>query len=1174
MTAASTSDQLQLDAPPRLPERESAGGAAMTVLPMLASIGSVALFAGAGGHSLLRYVAAGFLLLTTAVVVALQLDRQRVTRARRTDAARTDYLRHLAQARGQVRDAADQQREELLRHHPPPDDLATLVTLGRVEQRDPDHPWFLRVRWGVGEQPVALEPVAPDEHPEADPAAAALARRLALAHRTGPDLPLTLDLREEARIDVPGPGDDARARARAVVCSAVAAHPPDHLAIAVLAAPSALARWDWVKWLPHAGSPLRGDAVGPVRLVHHDPGALESLLPPPGGPHLLVVVDGDAETSPREGMTVLSVGRAASAAVEEGADRCSIASAEALARRLAAIAPDRADAPGAVPDLATLLTARASEDRLCVPIGVGDDGPVLLDLEESARGGMGPHGLVIGATGSGKSELLRTLVLGLATAHPPDRLTLVLVDFKGGATFAGLAALPHVSGVITNLDDDLALVERMRDALTGELVRRQQLLRDGGGFASRHEHEQARLAGADLDPLPSLLVVIDEFSELLAAEPELIDLFVSIGRLGRSLGIHLLLASQRLEEGRLRGLDSHLSYRIGLRTFSAQESRAVLGVPDAHELPAVPGVGYLRSDPTTLRRFTAAYVSRPAAPAGRSPRVLPFTLGEVPVSSEPARATTDETQLDVAVRRLARHGPRARQVWLPPLEEPERLGRLVDESAAGRLVLPVGVVDRPREQRRDPLLLDLTEAGGHVAVVGAPRSGKSTLLQTLVTALALAHTPQEVQVYLLDLGGGLAPLTGLPHVAGAAGRTEPEVVRRVVAELTALLDHRQAAGGSTGDDHGEAFLVVDGWGTLRADFDDLEPGLAQLQARGLAYGIHVVASALRWSDFRAASRDLFGSRLELRLGDPMDSEIGRRAAARVPARPGRGLTTEGLHFLSALPGREGGGLSDLVADIAAAWTGPPGPKLRLLPRRIALDAIGDPRARGREVVVGVDEAALAPVMLDLDADPHLLVLGDRGSGRTAVLRALCREVVRSRGPDQARLLLVDPRRSLLGEVPPEHLLGHVTGGVAAERALADLAVYLTRRLPGPEVDAARLRTKSWWEGAEVFVVVDDHDLVADGVLAPLQPLLAQAADVGLHLMLSRRTGGAARALYDPVLRTLLDLGHPGLLLSGDPEEGPLIGGLRPVRAVPGRARLVSRDGPPTGLQLGWTEPSS
>ncbi|MGV0360259.1 FtsK/SpoIIIE domain-containing protein [Corynebacterium mastitidis] len=227
-----------------------------------------------------------------------------------------------------------------------------------------------------------------------------------------------------------------------------------------------------------------------------------------------------------------------------------------------------------------------------------------LDLKESAHGGMGPHGLCIGATGSGKSELLRTLVVGLTATHSPEELTLILVDFKGGATFLGLDRLPHTSAVITNLEQESVLVERMHDAIAGEMNRRQEVLRAAGNFANVHDYEAARRAGRDdLDPMPALLIVVDEFSELLGQHPDFADLFVAVGRLGRSLHVHLLLASQRLEEGRLRGLDSHLSYRIGLRTFSAAESRQVLGVPDAHDLPAVPGMGFIKVGPQDVVGF-------------------------------------------------------------------------------------------------------------------------------------------------------------------------------------------------------------------------------------------------------------------------------------------------------------------------------------------------------------------------------------------------------------------------------------------------------------------------------------------------------------------------------------------------------------------------------------------
>ena len=305
---------------------------------------------------------------------------------------------------------------------------------------------------------------------------------------------------------------------------------------------------------------------------------------------------------------------------------------------------------------------------------------VHLDIKESAQQGMGPHGLVIGATGSGKSEFLRTLVLGLAMTHSPEQLNMVLVDFKGGATFAGMSEMPHVSAVITNLANELTLVDRMQDALSGEMVRRQELLREAGNYASIRDYEKARAAGEDLAPLPSLFIVVDEFSEMLSAKPEFIDLFVAIGRLGRSLGLHLLLASQRLEEGRLRGLESHLSYRIGLRTFSAQESRAVLGVPDAYELPAVPGLGYLKPDPTVLTRFKAAYVSGPPATArprvrrdegGHVQGILPFTISEVQAlevaepepepeqaQPQPREPESQESLLDVAVGADGRQGGR------------------------------------------------------------------------------------------------------------------------------------------------------------------------------------------------------------------------------------------------------------------------------------------------------------------------------------------------------------------------------------------------------------------------------------------------------------------------------------------------------------------------------------
>ncbi|MEU7585908.1 type VII secretion protein EccCa [Micromonospora sp. NPDC049230] len=916
------------------------------------------------------------------------------------------------------------------------------------------------------------------------------------------------------------------------------------------------------------------------------------------------------------------------------ADQLDLADAEAIARRLAPLrlagaargpdAPLQADL--GLPELLGIgdpesFTAeqgwlpRSARDRLRVPIGVGADGGAIeLDLKESAQDGMGPHGLLIGATGSGKSELLRTLVLGLAATHSSEQLNFVLVDFKGGATFASFDRLPHTAAVITNLADALPLVDRMVDAINGELIRRQELLRRAGNFASVRDYERARAAGSPLAPLPSLLLICDEFSELLSAKPDFIDLFVQIGRLGRSLGVHLLLASQRLEEGRLRGLDTHLSYRIGLRTFSALESRTVLGVPDAHELPRSPGHGYLRAGTDPLARFKAAYVSgavrRRTATAGVTAeggaRLLTFTTHVVPVP-EPATPVVPvvaededrQTLLDLLVDRLVGQGPPAHQVWLPPLGQPPALDELLgpvevdpkrgltvgNPELHGALGVPLAVVDKPLEQRRDLLWLALDGAAGHVAVVGAPQSGKSTSLRTLICALALTHTPAEVQVYCLDFGGGgLAALRDLPHVGGVTGRADPTAVRRTVGEMTTLLADRErrfaelgvesmavyrqrrAAAGSTGqrgaDPFGDVFLVIDGWSTVRGEYDDLEPLVTDLATRGLSYGLHVVATALRWLDFRPAIRDLFGSRLELRLGDPSDSLVARRAAANVPERPGRGVTAEGLHFLTALPQLTGiGDTADLVKRVAGSWDGPPAPRVRLLPPVLPYADLDLAATSGLRLPIGIAEADLRPVVLDFATEPHFVVFGDSECGKSSFLRALATSIITRFTPEQARVILVDYRRSLLGAIETPHLIGYGTAAAHTADLVESAAGYLERRAPGPEVTPQQLRDRSWWSGPELFVLVDDYDLVAAGPANPLRALeehLPHARDVGLHLVLARRSGGAGRAQYEPIVQRLRELSTAGLVMAGSPEEGALVGPVRPGPLPPGRGRLVTR----------------
>jgi S-DNA-T family DNA segregation ATPase FtsK/SpoIIIE len=256
-----------------------------------------------------------------------------------------------------------------------------------------------------------------------------------------------------------------------------------------------------------------------------------------------------------------------------------------------------------------------------------------------------------------------------------------------------------------------------------------------------------------------------------------------------------------------------------------------------------------------------------------------------------------------------------------------------------------------------------------------------------------------------------------------------------------------------------------------------------------------------------------------------------------------------------------------------------GPKLRLLPELLTtVDLLHQPgpATSGRRLLLGVDETDLAPVGLDADAEPHWLIFGEGRSGKSGALRGYLHEVMRTRSPRQAQIIVVDYRRSLLGEVPEDYLLDYLTSAAPATSALADLASYLQGRIPGPDVTPEQLRSRSWWTGAEVFVVVDDYDLVATTQSSPvqvLQPLLAHARDTGLHLVVARRSGGASRALYEPVVQCLRDLAAPGLVLAGSPDEGALIGNVRPGPAPPGRGRLVTRDRGVEVVQLAWREPS-
>jgi S-DNA-T family DNA segregation ATPase FtsK/SpoIIIE len=1249
--------------PPPEPERIVPGGILNRLIPAATMLGSIGFVAVMGVDNPTSWLFGGMFALSS-IGMLVSGAGGRGDRTATLDEDRRDYLRYLGLLRARVRAVADAQRTALESAHPPPSAWPAVLAAGRLWERRASDEDFCRLRVGLGAQRLATRLSPPRTGPVdgLEPVTALALRRFLVRHTVVPALPVAVDLAAGPtgtalwlEGEDPADLDPARALARALVLQYALWHSPADALLAVLAPAPLVPQWEWVKWLPHNAHPRREDALGPIRMITGDGDDVRRWWLDEGADHsgnLLLIVDGAASpgawaSSP--GVTVLRIGappgrRAAPSVVrllvgpsslagpgeEHGygvPDAVTAAEALAFARRLARYRPADSDwsdgpeehgpdTPAGLPELLGLPAGIGPEtvdplrrrwrgtpaDRLRVPLGLDSAGrPVLLDLKESAQGGSGPHGLCVGATGSGKSELLRTLVLGLVATHSPEDLNLVLVDFKGGATFLDLGGLPHVSAVITNLADELALVDRMADALAGEITRRQELLRAAGNLSGIVEYTEARAGGASLAPLPVLFIVVDEFSELLARRPEMVDLLVQIGRLGRSLGLHLLLASQRLDEGRLRGLESHLSYRIALRTFSASESRAVLGVPDAHRLPPAPGSAFLATGTDELVRFRAAYVSGPvsgpAAPVAGVRRARLF--GIAPVTDEPAAlppAAGARSVLDEAVAALADRGPRAHRVWLPPLDVPPPLDLVLALSAGGRLRVPVGVVDRPYLQRRDPLIVDLAGAAGHVAVAGGPRSGKSTALRMLVTALAATHSPSELGVHVIDMGGGaLAATAALPHVGTVAGRGEPDLLRRAVAEVAGLLERREelfrtagltsidefrarrAAGAFPDEPATDVLLVIDGYASFRADFEAVEARLLPLATRGLAFGLHLALSAGRWSEIRPALKDLLGSRIELRLGEPSDSEVDRRKAADVPRRPGHGLARDGAPMLLAAPRADApDGESALIARIVAAHPGAAFPPVRLLPERIPVAELAA-LPGGTGLRIGVDEERLGLVELDPAGEPHLLCFADAESGKTSLLRLLGHAVAATCTPEQARLVVVDHRRGLLGALPDSHLLTFCGTADATAAAALDLAESLRRRLPGPDTTPRALRERSWWSGPDVWLLVDDYDLVAPSgavgphPLLPLLEFLPQAKDVGLHVVVARRSGGAGRALFDPVLGRLRELGSPGLVMNGSPDEGSLVGSTKPAPMPPGRATLVDRMGA-RRVQLGWLAP--
>lgn len=509
------------------------------------------------------------------------------------------------------------------------------------------------------------------------------------------------------------------------------------------------------------------------------------------------------------------------------------------------------DDPGNI-DFDSLWASRTDtmgRSRLRAPFGNrSDNGELLfLDMKSLDEGGDGPHGVMFGTTGSGKSTLVRTVIESLMLSHPPEELQFVLADLKGGSAVKPFAGVPHVSRIITDLEEDQALMERFLDALWGEIARRKAIC-DSAGVDDAKEYNSVRARmrarGQDMAPLPMLVVVIDEFYEWFRIMPTAVDVLDSIGRQGRAYWIHLMMASQTIES-RAEKLMENMGYRLVLKARTAGAAQAA-GVPNAVNLPAQAGLGYFRKSLEDIIRFQAEFLWRDYFQPGVSidgeeapalvhsidyirPQLFTnsFTPLEVsvggpdiePVVAQPNGEVLESDDIEggededeegvrtpkvgtVIIDQLRKIKFEPYRLWQPPLTQPVAIDDLVNRflgrpwhkeyGSACNLVFPIGIIDRPYKHDQPPWTVDTSGPGANVLILGAGGSGKTTALQTLICSAALTHTPQQVQFYCLAYSStALTTVSRIPHVGEVAGPTDPYGVRRTVAELLALVRERK-----------------------------------------------------------------------------------------------------------------------------------------------------------------------------------------------------------------------------------------------------------------------------------------------------------------------------------------------------------------------------------------------
>ncbi|MPY57923.1 hypothetical protein FNH08_12310 [Streptomyces spongiae] len=1180
-------ERFRLPAPPEPPGRRPIP-LAMAFAPMIMGIAFVIFWNS--------YFYLVFMLVSPLIMAANHFSGRRQARKDYEEKCRVYRLRRASLEEDVRYRVAKEQR---LRTESAPDPaLAGLWAVGpghRLWERrrgDPDH---LALRIGTAEQ---LSLLGIDDSAREDNHTA--------VHWTVPDAPVSVDLEYCGVVGLAGETGPVQGLARWMTAQAAMLHTPRDLRIVVLTDKAHQESWEWACWLPHSREGLPGSRGGAVTLIGNDPETVanrvaelvatlrtrqraadstmsKALL---SEPDVLVVMDGARRLRDVPGVvSILKEGpgfrifplcldheerllpEECTAVVRYENHRLTLrrtgqpdvpgirpdlvepAWCERLARGIAPIHDVTPDASEGLPDSVGLLdllglpepsggmiaarwTERPSSTSLL--IGAGYDGPAAFDLVKD-----GPHGLVAGTTGSGKSELLQTFVGSLAAVNRPDELTFVLVDYKGGSAFKDCVRLPHTLGMVTDLDSHL--VQRALTSLTAELLRREHILA-AVGAKDLPEYQGMRRRNPELVPVPRLVLVIDEFATLYREIPDFIPGLVSIAQRGRSLGIHLILATQR-PAGVVSGdIRANTNLRIALRVTDPGESQDVIDTKDAVSIsPNTPGRALARLGHGTVVPFQTAYAgtTRPGAePAVRPQRAtaadtpqvwgteLPWErLGRAvglpgPVEAPTGAGVDDDLPTDLnalveAVREAADLVGCVPQPspWLPPLDQHVLVDDLPQpEPTPGSRLAPVpwALSDLPESQAQLPVRLDL-DRFGHLYVIGIPRSGRSQVLRTMAGALARCHSAADVHLYGIDFAGGaLSALGVLPHCGAVVPRNDTERLERLFARLEADLEHRQE---QLTHHHAanlaelreivppaarpaHVLLLIDGWDALVDLIADHNGGrqmdqLTRLLREGAASGLHIVATSER-ALLSGRSASLNDNKLLLRLNDRTEYlAVGKRGQEMPDViRPGQGWTTEGTELQVALlgPGSSGQEQAEALRAIGAeANRRDAGLSAARRPRRIgslpakvafteAYEKVPPELRRPMWGLLGLGGDDVAPVGVDFADSSTFAVSGTPGSGRTTTLASLAVSLLSS----GTRLVVLTPRDS-----PLRALEGHP--GVR----------LLTSRTPTAQEFSAALGTG----GEPRVVLIDDADLLTlPDIEGDLRALVESGREQGIGVV--------------------------------------------------------------------------